>query len=104
MSLPEVLLWRELRGKQPKFRRQVPIAGYIADFACAEVRLIIEVDGFAHDTGDRPARDEKRTRILEGEVWCVMRIAAQRVLNDPVAAADAILRLADASRPHHRPR
>ena len=104
MSLPEVLLWRELRGKRPKFRRQFPIAGYIADFACADARMIVEVDGFAHDTGDRPTRDEERARILEGKGWRVVRLAARRVLHDPVAAADAILRLAEASRPHHRPR
>ena len=43
MSLPEVLLWRELRGKPLgiKFRRQFPILGFVADFACAEARLII---------------------------------------------------------------
>ena len=43
MSLPEVLLWRELKG-QPlgvKFRRQFPVRGYIADFACLDVRLLI---------------------------------------------------------------
>ncbi|MEJ7747496.1 MAG: DUF559 domain-containing protein, partial [Luteimonas sp.] len=41
-------LWQQLRGRRLaglKFRRQFPIAGYIADFACVEARLVIEVDG-----------------------------------------------------------
>ena len=62
MSLPEVLLWRELR-KRPggfKFRRQYPEGRYVLDFACLEARLGIEVDGEAHDRGDRPRRDEVR--------------------------------------------
>src|SRR5690606_11526624 len=104
MSLPEVLLWRELRGRLPKFRRQFPVAGYTADFACTDARLIVEVDGFAHDTGDRPIRDEKRTRVLEAKGWRVIRIAARLVLADPAAVAEAMLRLAEAARPLHHPR
>lgn len=94
LSLPEVLLWRELKGQTPKFRRQFPIAGYVADFACTRSRLIVEVDGIAHDMGDRPARDEQRTRTIERLGWKVIRISAKRVLNDPNAAANALLRLA----------
>lgn len=47
----ENLLWQALRGKQLeglKFRRQTPVDGYIVDFVCFEVRLIIEVDGGQH--------------------------------------------------------
>ena len=32
-----------------KFRRQVPIGRYIADFVCDEARLIVEIDGGQHD-------------------------------------------------------
>ena len=94
LSLPEVLLWRELKGQGPKFRRQFPIAGYVADFACTRSRLIVEVDGVVHDMGDRPARDEQRTKTIERLGWKVIRISAKRVLEDPIAAADALLRLA----------
>lgn len=41
-------LWHELRGRRLdriKFRRQVPIGRFIADFVCAEARLIVEIDG-----------------------------------------------------------
>ena len=59
MSLPEVLLWQQLR-KRPeglKFRRQFAIGQITADFACLERRLIIEVDGEGHSFGDQPGRD-----------------------------------------------
>ncbi|WP_375395400.1 endonuclease domain-containing protein [uncultured Sphingomonas sp.] len=38
---------------------------YRADFYCAAARLVIEVDGMAHDMGDRPAKDVARTAALE---------------------------------------
>ena len=44
-------LWRYLRDRQLagfRFRRQVPIGNYIADFACLDAKLVIEVDGGQH--------------------------------------------------------
>lgn len=44
-------MWQELRGKRLeglKFKRQVPLSGYILDFVCFEARLIVEVDGGQH--------------------------------------------------------
>jgi very-short-patch-repair endonuclease len=96
MSLPEVLFWRELRGKPLgiKFRRQFPILGFVADFACAEARLIIEMDGIVHDMGTRPEQDIQRDAILTGKGWRVERIPAAEVLKDVKAAAEAIVALA----------
>jgi very-short-patch-repair endonuclease len=93
MSLPEVLLWRLLRRASPPIRRQHPIGGYVVDFYCPSAKLIIEVDGFAHDTGDRPQRDVARQAWLEEQGYSVVRIAAKDVLRDAVACADGILRL-----------
>jgi very-short-patch-repair endonuclease len=48
----ETPIWQILRSRQMKghkFRRQVPIGRYIADFVCHEVRLIVEIDGGQHD-------------------------------------------------------
>jgi len=56
-SLPEVLLWRELRQSDVKFRRQHPIGPYVADFYCAAAKTIFEVDGIANNMGDRPEHD-----------------------------------------------
>jgi len=90
MSLPEILLWRQLR-KRPdglKFRKQVPIGQMTVDFACLERRLIIEIDGESHSYGDQPRRDAARDAILRREGFRVMRIAAGDVLKD----LDAVLR------------
>jgi very-short-patch-repair endonuclease len=62
----ERALWRLLRSRglaQFKFRRQKPIAGYIADFACLEWGLIIELDGGHHPQQEH--HDAVRTRKLQ---------------------------------------
>ena len=95
MSLPETLLWRLLR-RAPNgmaFRRQHPIGPYVLDFYCPAAKLAIEVDGAAHDFGDRPERDAARTEWLKGKGVDVMRIPAKDVLRNPDEVADAILRL-----------
>nr|WP_246161704.1 endonuclease domain-containing protein [Segnochrobactrum spirostomi] len=62
MTAPEQRLWAHLRDRRLggyKFVRQMPIGRYVADFACRERRLIVEVDGWQHaeSRGDR-VRDE----------------------------------------------
>lgn len=104
MSLPEVLLWQQLRGGQAgaKFRRQHPVGGYIADFYCSTHRLIVEVDGAAHDMGDRPGRDLSRSAFLEENGYKVLRIAASDILKDADAVAASIAAMV-ASPLHHQP-
>jgi very-short-patch-repair endonuclease len=53
----------------------------------------MEIDGFAHETGDRPQRDDARTEWLENQGLKVMRIPAKQVLADPESVADALLQL-----------
>ena len=95
MSLPEALLWQQLKGAPGgvSFRKQHPIGGYRADFYCAKARLVIEVDGIAHDMGDRPERDEARTAWLEARGYRIVRVAAAEVLKDARAVAEAIVAL-----------
>jgi len=48
----EILLWENLRNRKfhnLKFRRQVPVGRFIADFICVNPSLIIEIDGPVHD-------------------------------------------------------
>lgn len=81
-NLPEVLIWHELR-KRPggfKFRRQHPLGEVVLDFACLEKRLAIEIDGEAHNRGDRPERDQRRDTWLAGRGFRVLRLQAQYVL------------------------
>ena len=51
MTEMERRLWNQIRAHRLMglgFRRQMPVAGYIADFACPQHRLIVELDGTQH--------------------------------------------------------
>ena len=100
LSLPEKLLWVRLKGSGGHFRKQHPVGQYVLDFYCASAKLAIEVDGFAHETGSRPQRDDVRTDWLNSKGIDVLRISAKDVLADPDSVADAVLRLVE--RPLHR--
>ena len=68
MTLSEVLLWQELKGKQMlgyDFDRQRPIDEYIVDFYCKELQLAIEIDGESHDYDEVSVNDVKRQARLE---------------------------------------
>jgi very-short-patch-repair endonuclease len=93
LSLPETLLWRLLRTSPNghKFRKQHPAGPYILDFFCARANLAIEIDGYAHDTGDRPQRDERRDQWLADQRIDTVRIPATDVLRDVTGVADAIV-------------
>jgi very-short-patch-repair endonuclease len=84
MSLPEVLLWQALRARPEglKFRHQHPAGPYSADFFCHEAQLIVEVDGEAHDRGDRPERDAARDAWFAERGFDVLRIPAREVLSN----------------------
>ena len=74
LTEPEQLLWQQLRNRQLsgfKFRRQHPIGPYIADFACLNPRLVIELDGRLHDKYS--VYDKTRTRFLETKGFTVVR-------------------------------
>jgi len=102
MSLPEVLLWRELR-KRPgglKFRRQHPAGAFVLDFVCLSARVAIEIDGEAHDRGSNPARDVTRDEWLMAHGYRTLRITARDVLSD----IEAVVRLIVAAcQPLHQP-
>ena len=84
LSLPEVLLWVQLQ-KRPGgyiFRKQVPQHPQMLDFACLNVRLVIEVDGEAHSRGDQPAKDEIRDRVMAERGFATLRLTAFDVLRN----------------------
>ncbi len=78
----ELLIWNHvLRNRQfcgLKFVRQKPIGPYVVDFYCAELRLVIEIDGDSH--AEQLAYDAKRTRRLEAMGLTVLRYANREVL------------------------
>ena len=94
-SLPEGLLWRELRAQKGgvKVRRQHPVGPFVLDFYCAAAKLGFEIDGIAHDMGDRPARDTRRDAFLAEQGIEIERIAARDVLADCGSVAESIVAL-----------
>jgi very-short-patch-repair endonuclease len=102
LSLPEVLLWRELRQRPGglKFRKQHPAGPFVLDFVCLQAGVAIEIDGEAHDRGTRPVRDEARDEWLMEQGFRTVRIPAREVLADIGAAVAHILMQCQ---PLHRP-
>lgn len=90
-TVSEGLLWSILRARQLcnlKFRREHPIDGFIADFACEEVKLVIEIDGGYHDqTGER---DIAREKVLRELGWDVVRFIDKDVEQNAEAVGRAI--------------
>jgi very-short-patch-repair endonuclease len=84
MTSPEIALWLALRRNAAdlRFRRQHAAGGYVLDFYCALARLAIEVDGEAHDRGDRPLRDAVRDEWLARQGTCVQRYSAAEILTN----------------------
>jgi len=91
MTLPERLLWREVRGRGlgPRFRRQVPLGHYIVDFYCPQAGLIVEVDGEFH--GDRMIYDRGRALWLDAQGYRMVRVRAIDVLTDLDSVLEGIL-------------
>ena len=93
MTPPEVILWTRLRTRSPdgpRIRRQHPVGPYIADFYCADARLVIEIDGWGHNMGDRPQRDEWRDAWMAEQGLVVVRYSAEEVMRNPTGIADGI--------------
>jgi very-short-patch-repair endonuclease len=101
MSLPEGLLWHQLRQRPLgiKFRKLHPIGNLVVDFYCARHRLVVEIDGISHDMGSGPERDARRDAWLRSEGYRVFRIPAVDVLRDPVAAAESLVAICSANPP-----
>jgi len=85
MTDAELRLWNELRAHRLcglSFRRQMPIAGYIADFACPAHSLIVEVDGSQHGDAGKVESDRRRDTVLSDLGWTVIRFWNDDVLRD----------------------
>ncbi len=82
MTDAERKLWYRIRNRQLlgfKFVRQHPIGPYIADFACREADLIVELDGSQHAESQR---DEHRTLELKTYGYDVVRFWNTDVLTN----------------------
>ena len=80
MTPEETILWEELRSRRFrkfKFRRQVPVGRFIADFLCLSLHLIIEIDGGIHD--DQQGHDKGREEFLRERGFSVIRFRNEEV-------------------------
>ena len=95
----EILRNRRLLGL--KFRRQHPLCGFIVDFYCPTLNLVLEIDGDVHTHPVQIDYDRHRTAVLEGHGLTVIRIT-----NDDVNEATLqhlITPLLPNGTPHHPP-
>jgi len=86
-------LWPHLRHRQIagyRFRRQVPIAGFIADFASLEANVIVELDGGQHQ--EKADYDKQRDRLIEARRFLVLRLWDNQVFQETQAVLDEIVR------------
>jgi tRNA(adenine34) deaminase len=83
-------LWQQLRAGRFsgfKFKRQVLIDSYVADFACLSAKLIVEVDGGQHL--EQVEHESQRTSRLEQEGFQILRVWN----DDALLRTDAVLNM-----------
>jgi BirA family biotin operon repressor/biotin-[acetyl-CoA-carboxylase] ligase len=87
MTDSERKLWSGLRSEQlgMKLRRQHPLGNYIADFACLDPKLIVELDGSQHQAQE--SYDARRDAFLRGQGFEVLRFGS----NDPFVNFEGVL-------------
>ena len=95
MTEQEKVLWNILRNNQfygLKFRRQVPIGNYVADFVCEIHNVIIELDGGQHNASENIEKDKLRTEFLENKGYKVLRFWNNEVDNNLDGVCEVIYR------------
>ncbi|QLC27049.1 endonuclease domain-containing protein [Parasphingopyxis algicola] len=89
---PEKALWNALRAGRldgAKFRRQVVIGRYIADFACrTPTKIVVEADGESHAA--QHDYDAERTAFLERKGYRVLRFTNSEISNNLEGVLEAI--------------
>ncbi len=83
MTLAERAFWNGVRNRKMhglKFRRQQIIDGFIADFYCSELKLIVEIDGGVHE--GQKNYDQLRDRIISRNDIQVIRFPNEVVINN----------------------
>jgi very-short-patch-repair endonuclease len=103
-TMAEAKLWAIVRAGRLqgfKFKRQVPIDRYFVDFLCGERRLVVELDGKAHE--ERELYNAERTQVLEACGFHVMRFPNENVLTNPGNVAETILSMLNTRGPNPSP-
>ena len=101
MPKPEEVLWQRIRRKQlgVKFRRQHGIGRYIVDFYCAELNLVIEIDGDSHFFDEGKEKDAMRDAFLEALGIKVLRFTNAEVMKQTEFVLERLFNLVWSSNP-----
>jgi very-short-patch-repair endonuclease len=97
-------LWRHLRNRQLgglKFRRQVPLFGFYADFFCGSANIVVELDGGQH--AGQTEWDMNRTNTLQAAGIRVLRFWNNEVLENIGGILAEIVRITKGATPHPVP-
>jgi very-short-patch-repair endonuclease len=81
----EQILWERIRKKQiggARFRRQTSIGGYVVDFYCPKLRLVIEIDGRSHDSESARMYDVAREDYIKQLGINILRFRNHHILDD----------------------
>jgi len=92
----ETTLWEYLRGTRMRglhFRRQYLCLGFIVDFYCHALKLVVEVDGAIHD--QQREYDKERDEVFHQNGFCVIRLSNSEIATNALEAAKRIERIAD---------
>ncbi|APX06917.1 DNA methyltransferase [Vibrio campbellii] len=101
MPKPEEVLWQKIRRKQlgVKFRRQHGIGRYIVDFYCAELSLVIEIDGDSHFSTEGKEKDIIRDAFMEALGIKVLRFTNEEVMKQTESVLERLFNLVRSSNP-----
>jgi very-short-patch-repair endonuclease len=98
----ERILWSELRDHRLggfAFRRQVPIADFVADFVCHDAKLVIELDGGQHYSDDGEKADIARSAMIEAKGFRVLRFSNHDAMTNRTGVLETIAAALKASAP-----
>ena len=99
----EKLLWEKLRNRKLaglKFARQHPFGRYVVDFYCAELKLIIELEGVVHEKPMQKEYDENRFAELKNRGLRILRVRNEDALNKTEELMKRILEFRKTLTPH----
>ncbi len=81
MTKSETVLWKHLKSSQLNYksRRQYSVGNFIADFACAKIKLIIEVDGLTHADEKIFNKDQIKQKFFKDNGYTIKRYSSEQV-------------------------
>ena len=101
MTDAEKVVWAKVKMQQingQRFYRQKPIGDYIVDFFCPKAKLVVEIDGGQHFSGDMIVNDKIRDEFFCGLGLKVLRFTNSKVLTDVEGVIERISKTMEGKR------